>query len=163
MTKDNVLGILLVEDDDDHAEIVARGLANSSVEIRLHRVCDGEAALDYVFHRGRYADPELSPQPGVILLDLRLPMLDGIGVLRCIKEAPGLRNIPVVVLTTSHAKRDILAAYENHANSYLVKPTEFREVNAMTQTLSTYWLTWNRAAFENDTPGQKTENNRGSE
>ena len=103
MKPQDVPQILLVEDDDDHAEIVARGLANSSVESRLHRVSDGEAALNYVFRRGPYADAGLSPGPNLILLDLRLPVVDGIEVLRTIKASPELRDIPVVMLTTSSA------------------------------------------------------------
>jgi len=144
MKPQDVPQILLVEDDDDHAEIVARGLANSSVESRLHRVSDGEAALNYVFRRGPYADAGLSPGPNLILLDLRLPVVDGIEVLRTIKASPELRDIPVVMLTTSSAEPDIAAAYRNHANSYLLKPTEFGQINAMAQALSSYWLSWNR-------------------
>jgi CheY-like chemotaxis protein len=104
---ENVLQVLLVEDDDDHAEIVARGLANSSVESMIHRVSDGEAALDYLFRRGAFTDPGVSPGPHVILLDLRLPVVDGIEVLRTIKETPELRNPPVVMLTTSASELDI--------------------------------------------------------
>jgi CheY-like chemotaxis protein len=151
---EELLRILLVEDDDDHAEIVSRGLANSSVANRIHRVSDGEAAIDYLFRRGPYADPELSPRPGVVLLDLRLPVVDGIEVLRTIKEADGLRQIPVIVLTTSEAERDVASAYRNHANSYLVKPTEFRQINEMTEALSAYWLEWNRNPGEGEPDSQ---------
>ena len=150
---EKVLQVLLVEDDDDHAEIVTRGLANSSVTSLIHRVSNGEAALDYVFRRGPYADPDLSPEPGVILLDLRLPVMDGIEVLRSIKQAPEVSNIPVVMLTTSNAPVDIVSAYKNHANSYLVKPTEFVDVNEMAQALSTYWLTWNSKTSEKTSNG----------
>jgi CheY-like chemotaxis protein len=138
------LQILLVEDDDDHAEIVARGLATNRVLNQIPRVADGEAALDYVFRRARYADPALSPRPNVILLDLRLPRVDGLEVLRTIKESPELRSIPVVVLTTSEAERDVTAAYDHHANSYLVKPVEFGKFTEMMNTLGFYWLAWNR-------------------
>lgn len=148
MKLENVLQVLLVEDDDDHAEIVARGLANSSVASTLHRVCDGEAALNYVFRRGPYADAGLSPGPNLILLDLRLPVVDGIEVLRTIKASSELRDIPVIMLTTSSAEPDIAAAYRNHANSYLVKPMEFGQINAMAESLSTYWLAWNRKPRE---------------
>jgi CheY-like chemotaxis protein len=151
---ENVLRVLLVEDDDDHAEIVARGFANSSVRSLIHRVSDGEAALDYVFRRGSYADPCLSPRPSVVLLDLRLPVIDGLEVLRTIKEAPELRNLPVVMLTTSGAEPDIVAAYQNHANSYLVKPAELSHINEMTHALSSYWLAWNRNAHRNGTAGR---------
>ena len=136
--------ILLVEDDDDHAEIVIRELANNRVINQIHRVSDGEAALDYVFRRGIYADPAGSPRPNVILLDLRLPRVDGLEVLRIIKESGELRSIPVVVLTTSSAERDVTSAYDHYANSYLVKPVEFNKFAEMMNTLGFYWLAWNR-------------------
>ena len=156
MMTGEILQILMVEDDDDHAEIVVRGMANSSFESRIHRVSDGEAALDYVFRRGTYTDPALSPRPHVILLDLRLPVVDGIEVLRTIKEAPELRNIPVIIVTTSDAERDIASAYQNYANSYLVKPTEIRHINQLTDALSAYWLAWNRHPNERGGAGPKT-------
>lgn len=136
--------ILLVEDDDDHAEIVIRELANNRVINQIHRVSDGEAALDYVFRRGIYAHPAGSPRPNVILLDLRLPRVDGLEVLRIIKESAELRSIPVVVLTTSSAERDVTSAYDHYANSYLVKPVEFNKFAEMMNTLGFYWLAWNR-------------------
>jgi CheY-like chemotaxis protein len=142
------LQILLVEDDDDHAEVVFRALAGHLVVNRIYRVADGEAALDYVFRRGPYADPALSPAPGVILLDLRLPRVDGIEVLRTIKESIETRHIPVVVLTTSDAERDMVSAYQNYANSYLVKPVNFSNFTGMMQALGFYWLAWNRSPFD---------------
>jgi CheY-like chemotaxis protein len=141
------LQILLVEDDDDHAEIVARCLKANRVMNELRRVTDGEAALDYLFRKGPYADPALSPRPSLILLDLRLPKVDGLEVLRIIKESNYLRPIPVVMLTTSDTERDITAAYQFHANSYLVKPVDFNEFTEMMQALSCYWGAWNRSPF----------------
>ena len=85
----------------------------------------------------------------MILLDLRLPNLNGIEVLRLIKNAPEMRDIPVIVLTTSEAERDVVAAYQNHANSYLVKQTEFLHLKEMTDALSKYWLACNRIPAEN--------------
>jgi len=158
----NLMHVLLVEDDDDHAEIVSRGLANSSVESRIYRVSDGEAALDFLFRRGPYADPKLSPRPDVVLLDLRLPLVDGIEVLRTVKEAPDLSNIPVIVLTTSEAKQDIVSAYHNHANSYLVKPTEFRHINEMTDAIVSYWLAWNRSPSGENAPIDTKTNEGGT-
>jgi two-component system response regulator len=142
------LQILLVEDDDDHAEIVARALAANRVLNEIHRVPDGEAALDYVFRREAYADPALSPRPTVILLDLRLPKTDGLEVLRTIKESKETRSIPVVVLTTSDAERDVTSAYGHHANSYLVKPVDFGKFTEMMHALGFYWLAWNREPFD---------------
>jgi CheY-like chemotaxis protein len=144
MTTDNMAHVLLVEDDDDHAEIVARGLATSGMDYRLQRLADGETALHYLFREGPYADPAMSPRPSVILLDLRLPRVDGCEVLRIVKESPELRGIPVVILTTSAAGRDVASAYSNYVNSYLVKPVVFGDFAKMMQTLGFYWLTLNQ-------------------
>jgi CheY-like chemotaxis protein len=137
------LQILLVEDDDDHAEIVARSLATKPMNAMLHHVSDGEMALDFLFRRGRYEDTGLSPRPHMILLDLRLPKVDGCEVLRTVKASPELRSIPVVILTTSAAERDVALAYGNHANSYLVKPVVFEEFSEMMRVLGLYWLALN--------------------
>ncbi len=136
--------ILLVEDDPNHAELILRGLQDSRMANQIHHVVDGEAALDYLFRRGEYADPEKSPRPHLILLDLRLPKIDGQEVLEEIKADEELRLIPVVVLTTSEAERDLVRAYHNHANSYLVKPVEFAQFAQMMRDLGFYWLYWNR-------------------
>jgi CheY-like chemotaxis protein len=140
--------ILLVEDDDDHAEVVVRAMEGHLVGNRIYRVADGEAALDYVFRRGIYSDPELSPTPNVILLDLRLPRVDGLEVLETIKNSADTRQIPVVVLTSSEAERDMVSAYQHHANSYLVKPVDFGKFSGMMQALGFYWLAWNRRPFD---------------
>ena len=142
------LQILLVEDDDDHAEVVSRALAGHLVVNQINRVADGEAALDYVFRRGPYADQALSPVPGVILLDLRLPRVDGLEVLETIKNSVATRHIPVVVLTSSEAERDMVSAYQHYANSYLVKPVDFGKFTRMMQALGFYWLAWNRSPFD---------------
>ena len=104
---------------------------------------DGEAALDYLFRRGTYADPRTSPRPRVILLDLRLPRLDGLDVLHAIKTAPTLAKIPVVILTTSEAEQDVARAYTQHANSYVVKPLDFTLFTQLMEALGRYWLGWN--------------------
>jgi CheY-like chemotaxis protein len=137
------LQILSVEDDDDHAEIVSRSLAAHRVLNRIHRVSDGDAALNYLFRRGEYADPALSPRPSLILQDLRLPKVDGLEVLRQVKDSHELRSIPVVMLTTSSAERDVASAYECHANSYLVKPLDFGKFTDMMESLGFFWLAWN--------------------
>jgi CheY-like chemotaxis protein len=142
------LQILLVEDDDDHAEVVVRAFTNHRVANLIHRVCDGVEALDYVFRRGPYADPALSPTPAVVMLDLRLPRIDGLEVLLTIKECPETRHIPVVILTTSDAERDLVAAYRSNANSFLVKPVNFGKFTEMMQALGFYWLAWNRNPFD---------------
>lgn len=136
--------ILLVEDDPDHAELIIRGLEGNLVANQVRHVSDGEAALDYLFRRGEYADAEKSSRPHLILLDLRLPRIDGLEVLREIKADDELRRIPVVVLTTSEADPDIARAYDNQANSYLVKPAEFDGFRRMMRDLGFYWLVWNQ-------------------
>ena len=135
--------ILLVEDNPDHAELIVRGLKDHHVVSRVLHVRDGEAALDYLFRRHEYRDPQRSPKPHLILLDLRLPKIDGLEVLRQIKAREDLRSIPVVILTTSEAERDVELAYAHHVNSYLVKPLGFEDLTRMMRDLGRYWLDWN--------------------
>jgi CheY-like chemotaxis protein len=139
--------ILLAEDDPAHAEIVRRNLDSSHLANRLVHVSDGQAALDYLRQQGEYSDPELSPRPGIVLLDLRMPKVDGLEVLATIKADPGLSAIPVVILTTSSAEADMVQAYGSHANSYLVKPVDFQQFSALMETLGYYWLAWNEYPF----------------
>ena len=129
------LVILLVEDNRDHAELIERSFNDHRVVNNIYHVIDGEAALDYLFRRGEYADPESSPDPHVILLDLRLPKIDGLQVLREIKADEKLSRIPVIVLTTSDAESDLAQVYESHANSYLVKPVDFDKFTQLMQDL----------------------------
>jgi CheY-like chemotaxis protein len=136
--------ILFVEDDMAHAEIVRRNFEISRVANRLIHVTDGQAALDYLNRQGEYSDPATSPRPGAILLDLRLPKVDGLEVLRQIKSDPKLLSIPVVILTTSKAEVDMVKAYALHANSYLVKPVDFTQFTQLMETFGYYWLAWNR-------------------
>jgi CheY-like chemotaxis protein len=139
--------ILLVEDNPDHAELVQRSFQNHRVANQIYHVSDGEAALDYLLRRvsPAGANPQQdSPRPHLILLDLRLPKIDGLEVLREVKTNEELRRIPVVVLTTSKAQRDLAGAYNNHVNSYLVKPVGFDEFTHLMDDLGYYWLGWNR-------------------
>ena len=139
------LTILLVEDNIPHAELVKRSLEAHQIANRIYHVADGEAALDYLFRQGVYADPVTSPRPNMILLDLRLPKLSGLEVLRAIRAASDsdLHTVPVVVLTTSTAAQDVTSAYEQHANSYLVKPVDFAQFVQLMHDLGFYWLGWN--------------------
>jgi CheY-like chemotaxis protein len=138
------LRILLVEDNPDHAMLVRRSIAESAGAARVTVVGDGEAALGYLQRQGPWSDPARSPRPHLVLLDLRLPRLDGFHVLRTIKASPELRAIPVVVLTTSEATLDVSKAYDLHANSYLVKPVDFDHFVALMRDVESYWLRWNR-------------------
>jgi CheY-like chemotaxis protein len=136
--------ILLVEDDPAHAEFMRRNLSVSRIANRLMHVSDGQAALDYLFRRKEFSDPALSPRPALILLDLRLPKVDGLEVLKAIKTDDGLSKIPVVMLTTSAAEADVTKAYTFHVNSYLVKPADFFQFGALIEAVGNYWLAWNQ-------------------
>jgi CheY-like chemotaxis protein len=134
--------VMLVEDNVDHAELVIRTLEEHRIANRVRHFLDGQSALDYLFHRGEFAG-QTNTRPHVILLDLRLPRVDGIDVLKTIKDDHDLKTIPVVVLTTSEAEKDVARAYYNHANSYLVKPVGFEEFKKLMDDLGFYWLSWN--------------------
>jgi len=136
--------ILLVEDDPDHTELVRRAIEELGRDVRLVALADGEIALDYLLRRGEWADPERSPKPDLVLLDLRLPRLDGFSVLREIKSASALRHIPVVILTSSSSDRDVEQAYAEHANSYLVKPHDYERLVTLLGLARDYWLVRNR-------------------
>ena len=142
--KDDAMVVLLVEDNPHHAEMIFRLLRNCGIPHRLQHVSDGEAALDYLYQRGDYADDLLYPTPHLVLLDLRLPKVDGLEVLKQIKSSEDLRSLPVVVLSSSEADRDIATAYRQYANSYLVKPIDYEKFTVMMETLGLYWLTLNR-------------------
>ncbi len=135
--------VMLVEDNLDHAELVIRTLEDHRIANRIRHFVDGQSALDYLMRQGQYADPESSPRPHVILLDLRLPRVDGLEVLQTIKQDSELKSIPVVVLTTSEAEKDVVRAYDNYVNSYLVKPLGYDEFRKLMEDLGFYWLSWN--------------------
>lgn len=135
--------VMLVEDNADHAELVIRTLEDHRIANKIKHFTDGQSALDYLMRRGMYEDPESSPRPHMILLDLRLPRVDGLEVLRIIKEQQDTKNIPVIVLTTSEAEKDVARAYESYVNSYLVKPVGFEEFSRLMDDLGFYWLGWN--------------------
>ncbi|GJM21745.1 MAG: response regulator [Planctomycetota bacterium] len=131
-----MLHILLIEDDDDQAEICSYHLEQTAVEHRVSRASDGERALELL---RKATDDDAASLPDLILLDLNLPRINGHEVLRRIKEHERLRSIPVVVLTSSSSAQDRALAHDNHANSYLVKPMGFDDYGELMSTLSTYW------------------------
>ena len=136
--------ILHVEDDSAHAEIVRRNLEHSRVANIIKHVLDGEDALDYLYRRLRFQSVEESPRPDLILLDLRLPKIDGLEVLNQIKSDPNLSDITVVILTTSTAESDLVRAYACGANSFLVKPVDFVKFVDLVNSFGYYWLVWNK-------------------
>ncbi len=136
--------ILLIEDNPDHAEMIIRLLRRYHASARIEHLSDGEAALAYLFRRGKYSDPLEYPMPRLVLLDLRLPRVDGLDILKQIKRSEELCRIPVVILTTSEADGDIAGACGLCANSYLVKPMDLEAFARMIETMGQYWLVWNR-------------------
>ncbi len=134
--------IMLVEDNVDHAELVMRTLADHPIPNRVIHMDNGQTALDYLFGRREFEANE-QPRPHVILLDLRLPRVDGLEVLQTIKNSAELRHIPVVILTSSDAEKDVVRAYNHYVNSYLVKPVGFDEFTRLMNDLGYYWLNWN--------------------
>ena len=132
--------ILLADDDEEDRMLSSDALAESRVVNELRFVEDGEELLDYLYHRGKYANGETSPTPGLILLDLNMPGLDGRKTLEIIKRSPSLKKIPVVVLTTSDDERDIKACYELGANTYVQKPVDFDGLIAAVKRLKEYWF-----------------------
>ena len=141
MPDDRSVHILLVEDDDDHAELVTRALEDHGVGDAVVRVKDGAAALDYLERREPFTG---APRPDLVFLDLRLPLVDGLEVLERIKTTPHLKGLPVVVLTTSAADRDVVRAYDSHVNAYVVKPVDHDKLDRMIKETSAFWLEWNR-------------------
>ncbi|MDY7574630.1 response regulator [Actimicrobium sp. CCI2.3] len=136
--------ILLVEDNPDDAALTLRAFRRSQVSNPMVVARDGIEALDFLFARDAFADRAGQPLPKLVLLDLKLPRLDGIGVLREIRADPRTRLVPVIMLTSSLLDQDLDACYSLGANSYLVKPIDYSEFVDMTRVIATYWLTLNR-------------------
>ena len=136
--------ILLVEDNSNDVELTLRAFARQKLCTRFQVARDGAEALDYIFGRGEHQGRDLTQQPKLILLDLKLPKVDGLEVLRAIKSDPQTQLIPVVILTSSSIERDILAGYERGASSYIVKPVNYDQFMAMVNSLGTYWLKLNK-------------------
>jgi CheY-like chemotaxis protein len=132
--------ILCAEDDADYRLLTRRAVKASRLENDLRFVEDGEELLDYLHRRGKYADPDSAPRPGLILLDLNLPKKDGREVLEAIKQDPDLRRIPVVILTTSNAQEDVLRTYSLGASSYIRKPVNMTGLVDIMSTLGHYWF-----------------------
>jgi len=139
-TDQNSIVILLADDDEDDRLLTEDALREAKVANAVRAVYDGEELMDYLYHRGQYAPPALSPRPGLVLLDLNMPKKDGREALREMKADPELRSIPVVVLTTSRTEDEIRSIYELGANSFVVKPVTFEGfVNAM-RVATEYWF-----------------------
>jgi len=136
--------ILLIEDNLNDAELTIRALHKSKISNKLVHVKDGASAIDFLFGKGEYADRDSSIKPKVILLDLKMPKVDGLEVLRLIKENDLTKKIPVVVLTSSKENPDIELSYALGANSYIVKPVDFDGFMKAVSELGLYWLLFNQ-------------------
>jgi CheY-like chemotaxis protein len=142
--------ILLVEDEAAHAELTKRAIRKAGNANQIHIVSDGEEAFDYLYNRGKYEDKVKYHMPGLILLDIKLPGIDGVEVLKKIKEDPLLKRIPVIMLTTSEREEDIVRSYDNYANSYLTKPVGFKEFEEKIMQIDFYWMILNKQPILND-------------
>ena len=135
-----IVDVLLVEDNPYDVELMMRALRKNNVANPIHHVSDGAEALDFIFCKGKYSDRRFEQAPKVILLDLKLPKIDGLEVLRQIKQDERTKRIPVVVVTSSREDPDIQTAYMLGTNSYVVKPVEFDAFVEAMKNLGYYWL-----------------------
>lgn len=136
--------ILLVEDNPNDVELALHALKKNNLTNHIHVVRDGAEALEFLFGSGSYAGREINHAPKVILLDLKLPKVDGMEVLRRIKSDQRTRSIPVVVLTSSREERDIVESYRLGVNSYITKPVDFEQFTEAVRQLGLYWLLLNQ-------------------
>lgn len=136
----NPIVILLADDDEEDRMLACDALAESGLSNDIYCVTDGEDLMDYLHRRGIYTPPADAPRPGLILLDLNMPKKDGREALREIKSDPNLRQIPVVVLTTSKADEDILRSYDSGASSFVSKPVTFEGLVSLMKGLGRYWF-----------------------
>ncbi len=143
-TDEGAVQILLVEDDPGDAELTLRALRRHNLANQVIHVTDGEQALDFVFGRGSYSSRDVSQHPRVVILDLKLPRVDGLEVLRAMKADERTRVIPVVVLTSSREERDVIESYRLGVNSYIVKPVDFDKFVDAVKELGLYWLLLNQ-------------------
>lgn len=132
--------ILIADDDSDDRSMMKEALEENRLANDLHFVEDGEELMEYLLHKGQYVDPERSPRPGLILLDLNMPRKDGREALREIKSHPELRSIPVIVLTTSKAEEDVYRTYNLGVNSFISKPVTFGALVTIVRELGSYWF-----------------------
>ena len=143
MTK-GIVEILLIEDNPNDVELTLHALRRHHLANRMHVVRDGAEALEFIFCTGAYAHRHIAHSPKVILLDLKLPLVDGLEVLQRLKGDPRTRMIPVVVLTSSREEQDIIESYRLGINSYITKPVDFEQFTEAVRTLGMYWVLLNQ-------------------
>jgi len=144
--------ILFVEDREDDVKLITRAFEQAGVDIPVHIVRDGEEAMLYLAGEGKYAVRDEYPLPTVMLLDLKMPRVDGFEVLNCLKTQPSLSSLVVIVLTNSEDIRDVNRAYDLGANSFLVKPFDFADTKALGKLIHDYWLRTNAPPTTNRPP-----------
>jgi two-component system response regulator len=142
--------ILLVEDSQDDADLAIHALRRENLANNIYIVQDGEAALDFLFCRGIFTDRSFANPPKLVLLDLKLPKVEGIQVLKQLKEDPRTRAIPVVILTSSKEERDLVQGYDLGVNSYIQKPVDFEQFRQTVKTVGLYWMVINQRPVASD-------------
>ncbi len=145
MTENNQVEILFIEDNHHEAELTIRGLKKHNLANRLKHIDDGAEALDFIFSKGAYASREYSPIPKLIILDLKLPKVDGLEILRRLKSDDRTKKIPIVVLTSSQEEKDVIESYRLGVNSYIVKPVNFESFSKAVADLGLYWMILNHS------------------
>lgn len=135
----NLIDILLVEDNPDHVILTKMVFEKYNVANKVYVATDGAEAIDFIYHRGKYNNGNNSPRPGLILLDVKLPKMDGFEVLKQLKGDPEYSSIPVVMLTTSSQDEEIVRGYAEGANSYVTKPVKFSEFAEKVKSIGLYW------------------------
>ena len=145
----NEIEILLVEDNEADEELAIHALRTNNLANQIHVARDGEEALDFLFCRGAHAHRDFEKPPRLVLLDLKLPKVDGLEVLRRLKSDPRTKAIPIVILTASREERDMINGYQLGVNSYIQKPVDFGQFRQIIQQLGLYWLVVNQAPPSN--------------
>lgn len=143
MTESLAVEILLVEDNPEDLELALRAFRKAKLANQIHIARDGAEALDFMFREGAFCNQPIERMPNLILLDLKLPKVDGLEVLKRLKEDPRTKVVPVVVLTTSQEQSDVVESYQLGVNSYIVKPVNFDQFTDAVQKLGMYWLLLN--------------------
>jgi len=144
MSDDHVIEVLIVEDNPQDLELTLRALKKANLSNRIQVARDGKEALDFIFCEGTHAGRKMDSGPKIVLLDLKLPKVDGLEVLKKVKSDPRTKALPVVVLTSSREQRDVVESYRLGVNSYIVKPVDFERFAAAVGELGLYWLLLNQ-------------------
>jgi two-component system, response regulator len=150
MGNSGAVEVLLVEDNSSDAELTLHALQKGKLAAQIQLVRDGEEALDFLFCRGTFADRRFDRAPRLVLLDLKLPKVDGLQVLKDVKADPRTKAIPIIILTSSKEERDLVASYQLGVNSYIQKPVSFSDFQDVVRQLGMYWL------LVNNTPPAST-------